>query len=493
MILVTATLLFQTFAWAKAPKCSQIFIFSDAASEVSTNLNSSDSSETTFSEGHFSFRLKTFLQWRQMRGQFRATVKSSEKTKEAYKAFFELVNNHDGLLTENRFLKILEDLPELGSQPKLKNMFFEQMLALSKSNKFSSLEKFMDIFLTKISSEDLLNDPQSATIRFLMSLAENQSSEIHPYILAIMHIADRLILSEVKHDVTIKKLNEFKNSSRDFKITEDDLNTMTQYLWNTAEYYPNSEFEKSDVIELMTGQWGSKSQKSPKTMTDEMAEAAMQKVVTDSKYTQDRALFGENSYQFGFIGGFKSAIKGLSSDQVWLDSGAGRFKAISQYFREIGEAKVIGVSVETPRDSSIIRYLSKNYPKRFKALLGSPIESYSNEELGPVDLITDYYGAFSYSPHPDIILRKYLDILKVGGRLDIFIWENASFVYVHGVPFKLIDWIGTIPGITFETENPRSGGRALSIKKVSADVGVPTLNLYNYEMNLPARRGYFMP
>jgi hypothetical protein len=176
-----------------------------------------------------------------------------------------------------------------------------------------------------------------------------------------------------------------------------------------------------------------------------------------------------------------------------LDSGAGLFLPIEEYYASGGKAKTIGVAIETPPDHWRIVALQKKQGQRFKAILGRPVEDLDLDQSSQVDLITDLFGAFSYSPQIDIVLSKYLKLLKVGGRIDVLYKTSHNPIVLGGVDVGVLAWLRTIPGIECRAFNNPDGDVVLTIQKTNYVVDVPALALIKYENDLPAVRMYVIP
>lgn len=95
------------------------------------------------------------------------------------------------------------------------------------------------------------------------------------------------------------------------------------------------------------------------------------------------------------------------------------------------------------------RYGSMMLSGNYRYLIGR-FENFENENLKQSDLITDYFGAFTYSPHKFTVLKKMVQLLKPGGKAIVVMGE--SVVMFPGGPADLRRVLSHVPGIKIEGE-----------------------------------------
>lgn len=219
--------------------------------------------------------------------------------------------------------------------------------------------------------------------------------------------------------------------------------------------------------------------------------------------------------------GFHQDLLSLKEKDRWLDVGAGEANASLDYLVNTGSRRAFTVAVTAdPRPSNwnglprIKAALNKRNP-RFRYLMGKYIEKYSVEELGgQFQLITDVYGAFSYSPHVDETLRAIGDLMAVGGRFyTILNVGDGKSVHRETEPLAtlaiqdsrgrnvpLLDWIHRFQCLELDLQNTRyvqhthgDGGDEvyrIALKKNCKEIYIPALELVNFFDGQPPERQY---
>ncbi len=192
-------------------------------------------------------------------------------------------------------------------------------------------------------------------------------------------------------------------------------------------------------------------------------------------------------------------IKALTVDSHWLDAGAGSASAMKELAigvritpTETVQVKSRGLtalSIEQPYSLFVNELYGLNQQGRqFRYLSGRYLEDYRASEIGQVDLITDLYGPFAYTARIDLVLKKYLELLKIGGKA--YIRFEPSKLTIDGNPNGLgeylnhlgqkIEWIGI---------NQPEAIRIEKIRNLS-EHDIPELSLDHYQDGTPPRR-YF--
>lgn len=436
-------------------------------------------------------KLKTYPEFRRARKEFKATAKNSVEQANEYQAFFAAVEKNQSLLTPKRFLSLMDNLSPIEGDVNLSVYFLDRVREITSKNQFE-LYKLMPVVLSRFSRDYLIKDLEQNQIILprLQKIGEDQNPEAHSYFLVVPYVVKAAAQYKGQHEY-IKTLELLRLGAAKYSdFSYSDLVDLTAGIFNVIRY--NGEFRRSFVLDSLRKGWGNRRFSYPE-FDLQRALQEFDTVTSESLYTKDRSLFGDKSYESGFLSSFKSALMSLKSDQVWLDSGAGKFGPIVQYYSNGGQARTIGVTIEASSKEANIVYLQKKYPQKFTALLGKPTESYSAAELPKVDLITDFYGAFSYSPHVDKVMQHYLTVLNTGGRIDMYYSNQYNRVQVNGVRLELLDWISTIQGISYRAVHIPGGAVAITIIKQNDKVSVPPLVLADYKNDLPASRRYRIP
>ncbi|MBI5202000.1 MAG: hypothetical protein HY925_10470 [Elusimicrobia bacterium] len=107
---------------------------------------------------------------------------------------------------------------------------------------------------------------------------------------------------------------------------------------------------------------------------------------------------------------------------------------------------------------------------------------------GPAELITDVFGVFAYDPRPDLVLKRYTDLLADDGEIYILLGIDSDPLRLsqHRVrsgrkEIGLVDWVKGIPGLEVEEQANKNFGlpvsRVLRIKKTGGAIRIPSLEL----------------
>ena len=221
---------------------------------------------------------------------------------------------------------------------------------------------------------------------------------------------------------------------------------------------------------------------------------------------------------------FGGHLNRLRPDQHWLDVGCGLCRAAMQFFEENGldfTAPWRGNAHERlPRVTGLVlsdqfpnpehhlvtsfRDMQANAPPRHpRIIVGTPVEYFPDavENVGRADIITDVFGAFSYSPRIDQVLDRYLELLEPNGAAYIMIPPNFNSINIKnaaGQPLRIDDYLAKVRGANVEvvhveaTANnpPRS---YFVMRRNDEPIHVPRLELRSMESGTPPRRFYRLP
>jgi SAM-dependent methyltransferase len=179
-------------------------------------------------------------------------------------------------------------------------------------------------------------------------------------------------------------------------------------------------------------------------------------------------------YEALFGPSFRKKLRTFKSRQRWLDAGAGKARAMTDFSRRYRRRErekplpaLVAVGVKKPEDIAP----SLLDQRRFRYLEGRFIEDIPDNELGHFDVITDLYGPFSYSTDISLILRKYLSLLRPGGVIYLAASFNRSMkesdpefigpglrrttvLDENGHALSMEEWFDRIAGIEVKKTSP---------------------------------------
>lgn len=187
---------------------------------------------------------------------------------------------------------------------------------------------------------------------------------------------------------------------------------------------------------------------------------------------------------------FIQKVTRLSSDKVVVDVGAASFSALAELAVEyIGKGKkppkLIGIAPEKSQGSHRnVEILKQLGPDRF-AIIAKYVESVKEIPPNSVDQIIDVHAAGSYSRAIDSVFMKYLNWLKVDGRLDMRYGSDSTVIKTKAGKFITVtEWLKSIPGIEVVEIKPKY----LKIIKKQPNVTIPKLTLTSYTLGEPPNR-----
>lgn len=158
---------------------------------------------------------------------------------------------------------------------------------------------------------------------------------------------------------------------------------------------------------------------------------------------------GVAEYIANFGPEFKKRFEKLTSEEVIVDAGSGD-SLLSDALNAIGKGKYIGITFELI-GRSISFFENRIANGTLKLFTGRFFESITRKELtslGPVKIITDFFGVMSYTERPDLVLKKYLDILDKDGA--IFIYGPNIQV---GNDYSFYIWLRKVKGIQIDRKS----------------------------------------
>ena len=188
---------------------------------------------------------------------------------------------------------------------------------------------------------------------------------------------------------------------------------------------------------------------------------------------------------------FREAVDGLTADDTWLDVGTGEGRALIDYVRGGGRARVIGVDLEIHSARGNVDWSEKiNGPLggRLDLVDGDIRKARLRGLDGRVALITDVFGAMSYSDRPDLVLRRYGKLLQPGGRIAMLLTPSEQVAIVDpdgGAAETLIDYLGRAGGFEVERFFELDVGDVLILRRTAAPLAIPKLELLRSGAHLP--------
>ncbi len=93
-------------------------------------------------------------------------------------------------------------------------------------------------------------------------------------------------------------------------------------------------------------------------------------------------------------------------------------------------------------------------------ILRKKLEEIDPAKIKKADLITDVFGVLSYTEDPGATLQKYVDLLKPGGEILVYLGTSGreNTVRVGNTEISLREWMNTIPGVEVAPLNEKLWG-----------------------------------
>ena len=216
----------------------------------------------------------------------------------------------------------------------------------------------------------------------------------------------------------------------------------------------------------------------------------MRKAWYDDEYREKledndfRITAGLDMYEDAFGSGFIKDIMGLAEDERWMDGGAGVGQAIQDYYNRGGKGRTTAVGFAKP-ESDVVEDLESRDNFEYlsdKFFSGFDDSSELKTDVTKLSVITDYNGILSYTRTLSQDLQKYLNNLKVGGKIYTFFYAT-----INDGAITEIDWLNQIEGVKAE----RVRG-SFVIEKTQETAVVPELTLEEHKKvestNIPSRK-----
>jgi hypothetical protein len=228
----------------------------------------------------------------------------------------------------------------------------------------------------------------------------------------------------------------------------------------------------------------------------EVLPAERDKTNNSDSYIQNRGL---SDYRQILGSDFSKFLGSLTKNDLWLDSGAGNAIAMIDYLSIGGPARSLAIDAREPQNSVTLAALKK-FPQQFTYQSGRYVQDYGPNELPSCKLITDVFGAVTYSSEVDVVFNRLLNALVEGGKL---YFEAGMYTYsdrpnedsdnlliyksdqgsLHPVPVRA--WFNAISGAVYVEDVFYT-----SFVKTQKTVVIPRLKLISisYDTGLPVRK-----
>lgn len=198
---------------------------------------------------------------------------------------------------------------------------------------------------------------------------------------------------------------------------------------------------------------------------------------------------GLDLYKQTFGDPFTNVLAKMGDSSRWLDGGAGEAKAMIDYLDGGGKGKCVATGYRIPQQAlERVKNATQTYSGRFHYADGKFLGEMSDNELGGkgFDLISDLNGVLYYTKTLVEDVKRYLDLLNVGGLLvftNVHIEIDMPNAAAHpgSVP-AIARWISNISGVRV-VYHEKMG--MYEVHKNSAENLVPdlVLNLYETQAN----------
>lgn len=204
--------------------------------------------------------------------------------------------------------------------------------------------------------------------------------------------------------------------------------------------------------------------------------------VLSNKFVTSRDLY---EYRYQLHKDFSAKVDSLTSNQHWVDLGAGKANAQIDFLRgRDSGARPLATAVAYKLD----RWFS---PPKFSGRLQIKEGAFELQDTASwpkADLITDFFGVLSYSKDMQTSLQKTLDLLNVGGELYVYSTQWATRIRIQDKSYNLEEFLSLLPGLRVEGQFG-----TLKITKLQEGVQVPELMLTTFKDDMPPTRTFTVP
>ena len=173
--------------------------------------------------------------------------------------------------------------------------------------------------------------------------------------------------------------------------------------------------------------------------------------------------------------------------------------------------QAVAISIEDRRTPLWQQTAARVGDTQIRYLFGKRFGSYSSDELGRFQLITDVMGGFSYTDNISRFMERVLGVLAPNGTFftvlqDIRREDGSNAPFYAGAPFlteivnsdgsemKVCSWLKRITcvQVTCESRNWTPPTEAYRVTKVCEDVSVPAVVPLHYSAGTPPERRFQM-
>jgi hypothetical protein len=209
-------------------------------------------------------------------------------------------------------------------------------------------------------------------------------------------------------------------------------------------------------------------------------------IVNKNSFVTYRTL-GEYSL---YLPGFNKALAELPKDGVWMDLGAGKAVAMRTAWSQDPSLtrKYFAFGVEIPSDARTA-VEDAMVAGNFRYIEGK-FESVDMTQLPKANLITDVFGAVSYSPDLGRVMTNALSQLVPGGKM--FTYYSMMGIKIKTGLFKsedLLDYLRNIKGIEVVDIGDEGAG-AVMIQRTEGPLEIPKLKLEKVRAGKPPQFVY---
>ena len=178
-------------------------------------------------------------------------------------------------------------------------------------------------------------------------------------------------------------------------------------------------------------------------------------------------------YSTGFGPAFDRVLGELKRTDTWVDVGAGRGVALAEYAeRSPGGAQLVAVDLASDAGANAARF-----PGRFRLVEGDVTRVRVADRAR---LVTDVFGAMSYSPAPDRVIQRYGDLVAPGGHVMLFIGaqgRNRVLTADGRTRGDMLDYLRAVKGFEVEDVRAFDEGRAVLLRRTGGPARAPRLEL----------------
>ena len=202
--------------------------------------------------------------------------------------------------------------------------------------------------------------------------------------------------------------------------------------------------------------------------------------IKKNDFITDRDL---SEYMHQLHTGFVPAIRKLRSDPHWIDLGAGKALALTDYLKSFDHIE------NAPQTTAVAFKLDRWFrPRSYNGKLQireGVFEAQDTSTWKKADVITDVMGVISYTKDLTTTLQKVFDLLNVHGELFLEFTPAATSIKMNGTTHKLLEFLERIDGISVTGKYG-----ILKVVKNREHISVPQMELVTYKVSRPPSRTF---